>query len=179
MRERVAANDAAGAARLARRISDGLLTRAYRERPSEWDPHAEMSVDEVVDIMPPGLEGSERRRPYCEVLFVSAQPAARWPALADEVRGLRRPEDEFVSVGGIGVGTFGASAAELVGRAYNLRSPYDLVGTYTAVGAGAAVVGGIRATRLRNANGVVLELQGGQVGLQLNVGVSGATITMP
>jgi hypothetical protein len=83
------------------------------------------------------------------------------------------------SVGGIGVGTFGASAAELVGRAYNLRSPYDLVGTYSAVGAGAAVVGGIRATRLRNANGVVLELQGGQVGLQLNVGVSGATITMP
>ena len=40
------------------------------------------------------------------------------------------------SVGGIGVGTFGASAAELVGRAYNLRSPYDLVGSYTAVGAG-------------------------------------------
>ena len=84
-----------------------------------------------------------------------------------------------LSVGGLGVGTFGASVAELVGRAYNLRSPYDLVGTYTAVGAGAAVVGGIRATRLRNANGVVLELQGGQVGLQLNVGVSGATITMP
>ena len=28
--------------------------------------------------------------------FVSAQPAARWPALADEVRRLRRPEDEFV-----------------------------------------------------------------------------------
>src|SRR4051812_29455800 len=72
------------------------MTRAYRERPSEWDPNAEMGVDEVADIMPPGLEGSERRRPYCEVLFVSAQPAARWPALADEVRRLRRPEDEFV-----------------------------------------------------------------------------------
>ena len=72
------------------------MTRAYRERPSEWDPHAEMGVDEVADVMPPGLEGSERRRPYCEVLFVSAQPAARWPALADEVRRLRRPEDEFV-----------------------------------------------------------------------------------
>ena len=96
LRERIAANDAGGAARLARRISNGLMTRAYRERPSEWDPHAEMGVDEVADIMPPGLEGSERRRPYCEVLFVSAQPAARWPALADEVRRLRRPEDEFV-----------------------------------------------------------------------------------
>ena len=96
LRERIAANDAGGAARLARRISNGLMTRAYRERPSEWDPNAEMGVDEVADIMPPGLEGSERRRPYCEVLFVSAQPAARWPALADEVRRLRRPEDEFV-----------------------------------------------------------------------------------
>jgi arginine decarboxylase len=96
LRERIAANDAGGAARLARRISNGLMTRAYRERPSEWDPHAEMDVDEVADVMPPGLEGSERRRPYCEVLFVSAQPAARWPALADEVRRLRRPEDEFV-----------------------------------------------------------------------------------
>ena len=96
LRERIAANDAGGAARLARRISNGLMTRAYRERPSEWDPNAEMGVDEVADIMPPGLEGSERRRPYCEVLFVSAQPAARWPTLADEVRRLRRPEDEFV-----------------------------------------------------------------------------------
>src|SRR5215204_3170211 len=66
-----------------------------------------------------------------------------------------------------------------VGRPYNLRSPVDLVGTYTAVGAGAAVVGGVRLTRLRNANGVVLELQGGQVGLALNAGVSGVTITMP
>ena len=96
LRERIAANDAGGAARLARRISNALMTRAYRERPSEWDPHAEMDADEVADIMPPGLARSERRRPYCEVLFVSAQPAARWPALADEVRRLRRPEDEFV-----------------------------------------------------------------------------------
>src|SRR4051812_36715812 len=96
LRERIATNDAGGAARLARRISNGLMTRAYRERPSEWDPHAEMGVAEVVDIMPPGLEGWERRRPSCEVLFVSAQPAARWPTLGDEVRRLRRPEDEFV-----------------------------------------------------------------------------------
>src|SRR4051812_32784606 len=36
LRERIAANDAGGAARLARRISNGLMTRAYRERPSEW-----------------------------------------------------------------------------------------------------------------------------------------------
>src|SRR5918994_413499 len=96
LRERIAANDASGAARLARRISNALMTRVYRERPSEWDPHAEIEVDEAADIMPPGLGAAERRRPYFEVLFVSAQPASRWPTLADEVRRLRRPEDEFV-----------------------------------------------------------------------------------
>ncbi|MCC2664801.1 MAG: Arginine decarboxylase, partial [Geminicoccaceae bacterium] len=33
VRERIAANDASGAARLARRISNALMTRVYRERP--------------------------------------------------------------------------------------------------------------------------------------------------
>src|SRR3954468_19024630 len=96
LRERIAANDAASAARLARRFSNALLTRSYRARPSEWDLHSERASDEVADVLPPGLEDGEARRPYCEVLFVSAQPAARWPALADEIRRLRRPEDAFV-----------------------------------------------------------------------------------
>src|SRR5215210_3831421 len=96
LRERIAANDAASAARLARRVSNALLTRSYRAHPSEWDLHSERAADEVADVLPPGLEDGETRRPYCEVLFVSAQPAARWPALADEIRRLRRPEDAFV-----------------------------------------------------------------------------------
>src|SRR3954453_12193190 len=96
LRDRIAANDSGSAARLARRISNALMTRAYRERPSEWDPNAEMAADEAVDVLPPGLDRSEGRRPYCEVLFVSAQPATRWPTLADELRRLRRPEDAFV-----------------------------------------------------------------------------------
>src|SRR4051794_38132426 len=96
LRERIAANDAGSAARLARRISNALITRAYRERPSEWDANAEMAADEAADVLPPGLDRSEGRRPYCEVLFVSAQPATRWPKLADELRRLRRPEDSFV-----------------------------------------------------------------------------------
>src|SRR3954454_23960148 len=96
LRERIAANDAAGSARLARRFSNALLTRSYRARPSEWALHSERAVDEVADVLPPSLEDGETHRPYCEVLFVSAQPAARWPALAEEVRRLRRPEDAFV-----------------------------------------------------------------------------------
>ena len=84
--ERIAADDASGAAKLARRISNGLLTRAYRGRPGEWDVHDEMSSSEVADIMPPATGEPGGRRPYFEVLFVNSQPAARWPALAGEIR---------------------------------------------------------------------------------------------
>ncbi|MBR0662285.1 aminotransferase class I/II-fold pyridoxal phosphate-dependent enzyme [Neoroseomonas oryzicola] len=96
LNERVAGGDAAGVATLARRISNALLTRAYRERPGEWDLHDEMPAGEVVDVLPPALGERETHRPYFEVLFVVAQPASRWPALAAEIRRLRRPEDAFV-----------------------------------------------------------------------------------
>ncbi|MBZ9654838.1 decarboxylase [Phyllobacterium lublinensis] len=94
--ERIATNDAGGAAKLARRISNGLLTRVYRGRPAEWDVHDEMSSGEVADIMPTSTGETGPRRPYFEVLFVNSQPAARWPALASEIRRLRRPEDAFI-----------------------------------------------------------------------------------
>ncbi|OOG77535.1 decarboxylase, partial [Sinorhizobium sp. A49] len=91
-----ATNDAGGAAKLARRISNGLLTHSYRGRPSEWDVHDEMSATEVVDIMPPGTGEAGGRRPYFEVLFVNSQPAARWESFASEIRRLRRREDGFI-----------------------------------------------------------------------------------
>jgi hypothetical protein len=83
-----------------------------------------------------------------------------------------------VSVGGVGIGVFGAAASDLVGRAYNLRRPSDIAGAYTVVGVGAAIGGGARATRLQNANGVVLDLQGVQVGLEVSASLSGVTIAM-
>ena len=75
--------------------------------------------------------------------------------------------------------TIGASTMELVGRARNLHSPGDLVGTYSAIGAGAAVAGGAGGVALQNARGVVLELHGVKVGLELSAAVGGVTITMP
>jgi hypothetical protein len=83
------------------------------------------------------------------------------------------------SVGGLSVGlTIGASKAELVGRARNLRQPSDLAGTYTAIGAGVAVAGGAQGISLQNAKGVVLELQGRRAGFDVSVGIGGVTITM-
>jgi hypothetical protein len=81
---------------------------------------------------------------------------------------------------GMSVGaTIGASTMELVGRARNLHAPGDLVGTYSAIGAGAAIAGGAGGVALQNARGVVLELHGVKVGLELSAAVGGVTITMP
>lgn len=89
-------------------------------------------------------------------------------------RGRRYP----LSLGGLSAGTIGVSGAELVGRASNLRTAADIAGTYTAVAASVALAGGVKATTLRNANGVVLQLQGRQVGLEASLSLSGLTIAM-
>jgi hypothetical protein len=83
-----------------------------------------------------------------------------------------------LSIGGLSVGTFGATSADLVGNAYNLRTPADVTGTYTAVGAGVAIVAGGKAVRLQNANGVILELRGRQVGLEVSLNLSGMTVSL-
>jgi hypothetical protein len=83
-----------------------------------------------------------------------------------------------LSVGGLSVGTFGAATADVVGRAFNLRRAQDIVGTYTAVGAGVAIAGGATAARLRNQNGVVIELRGRQIGLEASLNLSGMSVAM-
>ena len=83
-----------------------------------------------------------------------------------------------LSIGGVSVGTIGAASADLVGRAYHLRRPADIAGTYTAVSAGVAVAGGGKVARLQHSNGVVLELSGRQVGAELSLSLSGMTVSM-
>jgi len=81
-------------------------------------------------------------------------------------------------VGGISVGTIGVASADLVGFARNLRSPTDIAGAFSAVGASVAVVGGAKVAHLRNTNGVLLDLHGAQVGLELSLNLSGMTIDL-
>jgi hypothetical protein len=80
--------------------------------------------------------------------------------------------------GGISAGMIGLAGVELVGTASNLHTPADIAGAYTAVGAGIAVVGGAKVARMQNANGVVIELHGVQIGLDLSLNLSGLTIAM-
>ncbi|HEX2510892.1 MAG TPA: hypothetical protein VHK66_10260 [Microvirga sp.] len=82
-----------------------------------------------------------------------------------------------LSVGGLSFGaTIGASKADLVGSAYNLRQASDIAGTYTAVGTG--VAGGGSSIRLQNARGVVLVLRGRNIGLEFTASVSGVEISL-
>jgi hypothetical protein len=79
---------------------------------------------------------------------------------------------------GVSAGTIGAAGARLVGTASNLRFATDIEGTYSAVSTGIAVAGGTKSAVLRNSRGVVLQLQGKQVGLEASVSVAGLTISL-
>ncbi len=74
--------------------------------------------------------------------------------------------------------TIGGSTNKLAGRALYLRSPYDIAGTYAAIGAGGALAAGAGGIYLQNAKGVVLQLKGVKVGMELSAAVSGIEITL-
>lgn len=81
-------------------------------------------------------------------------------------------------IGGISVGDIGASHVRGFGRVFNLDRVADFAGTYTRVGASATLVNGSGLLRLRNRNGVVLELDTTSKGLQLSAGAGGVKISL-
>ena len=84
-----------------------------------------------------------------------------------------------ISIGGLSAGlVFGASQTELRGTVSNIRRAFDVAGVYGAVGAGGAIGVGARAIQLRNEKGAVLELSGRQVGLMVNLDLSGLAISL-
>ena len=90
-------------------------------------------------------------------------------------RGKRYP----FTVSGMSIGfTIGASTTKLVGRALNLNSPSSIEGSYSAIGAGGAVVAGAGGVQLQNANGVILQLSGPKVGAEVSAAVGGVTVRL-
>jgi hypothetical protein len=83
------------------------------------------------------------------------------------------------TVSGMSFGaTIGASTSRLAGRAFNMHAPSDIAGNYSAIGAGAAVAGGAGGVQLQNQKGVVLQLHGVKVGVELSAAIGGVTIAM-
>jgi lipid-binding SYLF domain-containing protein len=82
-------------------------------------------------------------------------------------------------IGGVSAGlTFGGSSTDLVGAAQNMHQASDIEGIYTALGAGVAIGAGRRAIQMRNAKGVVLTLEGEQLGLQFDFDLSGMSVSI-
>jgi hypothetical protein len=84
-----------------------------------------------------------------------------------------------ISIGGLSAGfVFGASETNFHGSVTNIRGPYDVAGVYGAAGAGAALGIGGQAIVLRNEKGAILTLTGQQIGLQVNLDLSGLSISV-
>ncbi len=84
-----------------------------------------------------------------------------------------------LSVGGVSIGaTIGVASADMVGEVYNLNSPADIDGAYSAASAGVAIAGGGKVASLSNARGVVIKVRGKQIGLKLSLDLSGLTIKL-
>jgi hypothetical protein len=84
-----------------------------------------------------------------------------------------------LSIGGISGGiAFGASKTYFQGRVTNIRRVSDVSGVYGAAGGGGALIKGAQAIIMTNDKGARLELTGKQVGLQINVDVTGLAITV-
>jgi len=83
------------------------------------------------------------------------------------------------TVQGLSVGlTAGASINRLVGRAEYISELGDFAGTYSVVGAGGALVGGVGGVQLRNDKGVTITLQGPKGGVEVSANITKVVITL-
>ena len=76
-------------------------------------------------------------------------------------------------VGGVSTGPFGAPRVDLVGRAYNVRTAATIHGVYSTI----PETGRPGTFRLRNWQGVVLELRGRQ-GVKPSIDLNGLQISL-
>ncbi|TAH37467.1 MAG: decarboxylase [Planctomycetota bacterium] len=93
LEERVSSGDAHAAARLVQRVSSALMSRSYRGESGDLEPEEDGGAGERAL---PTAPREAAARPYFEVLFVSPAPLSRRQAQVQQVRKLRRPQDEFI-----------------------------------------------------------------------------------
>ena len=133
----------------------------------------------------------------CATLAVSAGMAAPLHAITGSVRVTVAKAGFIVGAGGgRGVLTFrhrnypftvqglslgitaGASINKLVGRADYIHELSDFAGTYSMVGAGGAMVGGVGGVQLSNDKGVTITLKGLKGGLEVSANITKVVITL-
>jgi hypothetical protein len=82
-------------------------------------------------------------------------------------------------ISGVSVADVGAAGLNAEGEVYNLASPADLSGNYTAFTAGVTIIEGGSLAYLKNdKNGVVIKLHSQTGGLRFNLSANGMHITL-
>jgi hypothetical protein len=90
-----------------------------------------------------------------------------------------RHRNYHFTVQGLSLGvTAGASINKLVGRADYINELRDFSGTYSMVGGGAALVGGVSGVQLKNDKGVIITLQGAKAGVEVSANISTVVIIL-
>jgi hypothetical protein len=79
---------------------------------------------------------------------------------------------------GVSVADVGAAGINAEGEVYNLTTPADLSGDYTAVTAGVTIIEGGSVAYLKNDQGVVIKLHSQTGGLRFNLSANGMHITL-
>jgi hypothetical protein len=79
---------------------------------------------------------------------------------------------------GVSVADVGGAGINAEGEVYNLSSPADLSGDFSAVTAGLTVIEGGSLAYLKNANGVVIVLHSQTAGLRFNLSANGVHVTL-
>jgi hypothetical protein len=79
---------------------------------------------------------------------------------------------------GVSVADVGGAGITAEGEVYNLSSPADLSGNYSAVTAGMTIIEGGSVAYLKNDKGVVIKLHSQTGGLRFNLSANGMHITL-
>ncbi len=81
-------------------------------------------------------------------------------------------------ISGVSVADVGAAGITAEGEVYNLTSPADLSGNYSAVTAGVTIIAGGSLAYLKYEKGVVIKLHSQTGGLRFNLSANGMHITL-
>jgi hypothetical protein len=79
---------------------------------------------------------------------------------------------------GVSVADVGGAGITAEGEVYNLASPQDLSGNFSAVTAGLTIIEGGSVAYLKNEKGVVIKLHSQTGGLRFNLSANGMRITL-
>jgi hypothetical protein len=81
-------------------------------------------------------------------------------------------------IGGVSIADVGGAGITAEGEVYNLGTPADLSGNYSAVTAGVTIIEGGSVAYLKNDKGVVIKLHSQTGGLRFNLSANGMHIAL-